>query len=91
MSKSWKILYTKNAKKQLEKLRSTSSQVTKRRFYQLLEILELDPYQPPFEKLTGNLRNAFSRRLNAKDRLVYKVYPEEKIVSIIILLGHYGD
>ena len=91
MSKSWKILYTNNVKKQLEKLRLTSSQATKRKFYRLLKILERDPYQPPFEKLTGNLRNAFSRRLNDKDRLVYEIYSEKKIVSIITLLGHYGD
>ena len=91
MSKSWKILYTNNVKKQLEKLRLTSSQATKRKFYRLLKILERAPYQPPFEKLTGNLRNAFSRRLNDKDRLVYEIYSEKKIVSIITLLGHYGD
>ena len=42
----------------------------------LLNILVNNPFQtpPPYEKLLGDLRGNFSRRINIQHRLVYSVY-----------------
>ncbi len=46
-----------------------------RKAKELLNILVEDPFQspPPYEKLVGDLRGNFSRRINIQHRLVYDV------------------
>ena len=41
------------------------------------------------EKLTNNLSGLYSRRINGKDRLVYKL--ENDFIVILQCKGHYGD
>ena len=43
------------------------------------------------ERLKGDFSGYWSRRLNSKDRLVYKI--EDAIVTVYVLplRGHYGD
>jgi toxin YoeB len=50
----------------------------------LLKILAKDPLQnpPTFEKLVGDLAGAYSRRINILNRLVYEIFPEEKLVRV---------
>jgi Txe/YoeB family toxin of toxin-antitoxin system len=57
----------------------------------MLDILRIDPFQspPPFEKLTGDLDGAFSRRINIHHRLVYQVLRPERIVKVIRMWTHY--
>jgi Txe/YoeB family toxin of toxin-antitoxin system len=49
----------------------------------LLALLANNPFQnpPPYEKLIGDLREAYSRRINVQHRLVYQVYEESKQVK----------
>lgn len=56
----------------------------------LIEIIKTNPYQnpPPYEKLVGNLKGAYSRRINIKHRVVYEVCEAEKVVKIINLWNH---
>jgi len=56
----------------------------------LLEILRKNPFEdyPPFEKLVGNLEEAYSRRINIQHRLVYQVLKEVKIVKVIRMWTH---
>jgi Txe/YoeB family toxin of toxin-antitoxin system len=51
----------------------------------LLSVLREDPFRspPPFEKLLGDLRGAFSRRINVQHRLVYQVLPESRAVKVL--------
>ncbi|MCC5932729.1 MAG: Txe/YoeB family addiction module toxin [Balneolales bacterium] len=58
---------------------------------ELLQILRENPFQkyPPFEKLVGELAGPYSRRINIQHRLVYQVYPEEKVVKVIRIWTHY--
>jgi Txe/YoeB family toxin of toxin-antitoxin system len=51
----------------------------------------MDPYctTPPYEKLVGNLRGAYSRRINIKHRLVYEVNENEKYIKVLRLWTHY--
>ena len=41
------------------------------------------------EALSGDLAGMWSRRINEKDRLVYRV--EQEIVTILQCRGHYSD
>lgn len=42
----------------------------------LLNIIRENPFQnpPPYEKLVGNLRRYYFRRINVRHRLVYEVF-----------------
>ena len=44
---------------------------------------------PPFEALVGDLKGAYSRRINIQHRLVYQVLQDEQIVKVIRLWTHY--
>ena len=52
---------------------------------QLLAILAQNPSQspPPFEKLVGNLAEAYSRRIDIQHRLVYQVL--DRIMTVKVL------
>ncbi len=85
---NWKLIYTKQAQKDAEKLKEAG---LKPKTIQLLELLKQDPFQspPPFEKLVGDLSGAYSRRINIQHRLVYQVLEDKKIVKILRLWTHY--
>lgn len=57
----------------------------------LIEILSQNPFQnpPPYEKLVGNLKGFYSRRINLKHRLVYTIHENEKIVAVRSMWTHY--
>ena len=84
----YQIVYTKTAAKDVPKLKGAH---LAEKAKQLIEILKENPFQnpPPYEKLTGDLTGAYSRRINVQHRLVYQVYEAEKTVKIISLWIHY--
>jgi toxin YoeB len=43
----------------------------------------------PEVSLVGDLKGAFSRRLNIQHRLVYQVLDDEKVVKVLRLWSHY--
>lgn len=85
---TWTLRYSKRAAKDAELLRRGGYGI---RIKRLLDILETNPFQnpPPYEKLTGETPERFSRRINAQHRLVYEVLKERKIVSILRMWTHY--
>ena len=85
---TWTLHYTKQAQKDAKKLVSSG---LKTKAQALLAILEKDPWQnlPPFEKLVGDLKGAYSRRINIQHRLVYQVLEAERAVKILRLWTHY--
>lgn len=85
---SWQIVYTKQAQKDAKKI---SQSGLKSNAQSLLGVLAEDPYQnpPPYEKLIGDLSEAYSRRINIQHRLVYQVYENEKVVKVIRMWTHY--
>lgn len=84
----WKIVYTQDALKDKKKAFEAGF---KNKVISLLEILKENPFTtyPPYEKLIGDYKGAYSRRINRQHRLVYSVYKEEKIVKIISMWTHY--
>ncbi len=84
----YSVMISKEALKDLPKLKSAGlSQKVK----VLTEILKINPYQnpPPYEKLVGDLAGLYSRRINIKHRLVYKVDEDLKIVKVLSMWSHY--
>lgn len=84
----WKLVYTKTAQKDAEKL---SKSGLKDKALKILEIIKNDPFQnpPSFEKLVGDLKGAYSRRINIRHRIIYQVLKKERIVKIIRMWTHY--
>ena len=85
---SYRLIFTKDASKDYERVKQ--SQV-KTRVRRLLEILENNPIQnpPPFERLKGNLEGFYSRRINDQHRLVYYIKDNEVIIKA--MWSHYED
>ena len=85
---SWRLVYTKQAKKDAKRIAQSGLKPQAKR---LLEILKEDPYQksPPYEKLLGDLSGACSRRINIQHRLVYQILDDVKTVKIIRMWTHY--
>ena len=85
---SWKLVYTKQAQKDAEKLVAAG---LKSKAQALLSILAENPYQspPPFEKLVGDLSGAYSRRISIQHRLVYQVLDDAKTVKVLRMWTHY--
>jgi len=85
---SWRVVYTKQAKKDAKKL---SRSGLKPQAERLLAILKEDPYQtpPPYERLVGDLAGACSRRINIQHRIVYQILDDIKTVKVIRMWTHY--
>ena len=85
---SWKLVYTKQAQKDAQKIKNAG---LKDQTVQLLDIIKNDPFQSPprFEKLVGDLKGIYSIRINIQHRFVYQVLEELKIVKTIRMWTHY--
>ena len=86
----YKIEYHKRAIKDIIKLKENNlDKKTKK----LIEVLKENPFQnpPPYEKLTGDLKGLYSRRINIQHRLVYKVNEQENKIQILSMLTHYEN
>ena len=85
---SWKIVFTKQARKDAKKL---SASGLKSKAEAIIELLRDNPYQvpPSYEKLIGDLAGAYSRRLNIQHRIVYQIIEDVKTVKIIRMWTHY--
>jgi len=85
---NWKIFYVKEAQKDAKKL---SARGLRLKTEDILQILKVNPFQtpPPYEKLVGDLKGAYSRRINIHHRLVYQVIKKSRSVKVIRMWGHY--
>lgn len=85
---AWTIKFARYTLKHAKKLRAAN---LTNKFSQLVEILKQNPYQPPYEKLSGNLQGYYSRRINIKHRLVYSLDEQNKVVKVVSIRSHYGE
>lgn len=85
---SWRLVYTKQAKKDAKKLAPAGLKPKARG---LLELIAEHPFRRPLpdEKLVGDLAGAYSRRINIQHRLVYQVLEDEGVVKVLRLWIHY--
>ncbi len=82
------IVYNKKVLKEIQKLKENKLAEKAKK---LIKIIKENPYQnsPPYEKLVGDLKNYYSRRINVQHRLAYQVLEEEKKVKILSVWSHY--
>lgn len=83
---TWRIVLSKQAAKDAKKIASSG---LKSKAQKLLKILQENPYQPPYEKLVGDLKDYYSRRINIQHRLVYQILEEEKVIKVLRMWSHY--
>lgn len=83
---AWTIEFSRGALKNAKKIRSANLGSNLKK---LLDILKQNPYDPPYEKLSGNLQGYYSRRINIKHRLVYAVDDAAKVVRVVSMWSHY--
>ena len=84
----WNLVYSKYALTDAKKLTTAGF---KDKAQALLDILEVDPLPnpPPYEKLVGDLKGAYSRRINIQHRLVYELFRKEKTIRVLRMWSHY--
>ncbi len=84
----WKLIYTRQAQRDAKKL---SAAGLRSHVEVILDILKKNPFQtqPHFEKLVGDLKGAYSRRINIQHRLVYQVIKRYHTVKVIRMWTHY--
>jgi len=83
--KRYKILFSKQAKKDIEKLTPKLREKAK----QVCRLLSENPYAG--KGLLGDLKGHYSIRLSYKDRLVYSINNDTVEIYILRLKTHYGD
>lgn len=84
----YQVVYSRQAQKDAKKLASSH---LKPQAQKLIELLNKNPFQnpPTYEKLTGNLKGCYSRRINIQHRLVYEVFEDDKTVLVLRMWSHY--
>ncbi len=89
MVEEYRILLTKQAKKDLEKIMAVPA--LKKKVQQLVELIKRDPFANPpmYEKLVGDLEGLYSRRINVQHRLVYEVFESDKAIKVYRMWTHY--
>lgn len=82
----YEVRFTKEAKKDVTKL----TPKLKRKLKNIIqEKIIINPYSG--KKLVGNLNGFFSIRLSYKDRILYTINDEEKLIYIHRTKTHYGE
>ncbi len=84
----YRLKYTKKAGKDARKLEQAGLD---KKAKELLKIIKDYPFQnpPPYEKLVGDLKGMYSRRINIQHRIVYEVLRDEKEIVILRMWSHY--
>jgi len=94
----YKLEYSKQAKKDSRLLENAGLDVKAKN---LLKVMKTNPYEPPVEKLTRDLKGCFSRKINKQHRIVYEILsntdglkdssdvPYQGIVHVLRMWTHY--
>lgn len=85
---TYKVLFSREAQKDAEKIKKSN---LSDRCKRLIELLSINPFAtiPPYEKLVGDLKGFYSRRINIQHRLVYEVDEKEEMVKVLRMWTHY--
>ncbi|WP_201323135.1 Txe/YoeB family addiction module toxin [Pseudanabaena sp. lw0831] len=82
----WKIEFSRSVVKDAKKLKVANHESNLK---SLLEIIKQNPYEPLYEKLSGNLKGYLSSRINIKHRCVYSVNEQTKTIRVVSVWSHY--
>ncbi len=86
MSRGWEIRFTKQARKDVDKL---SPKLREKLRDILVEVLAHEPYAG--KRLVGELDGSYSYRLTFKDRIVYSLDEERRILYVERARTYYGE
>jgi Txe/YoeB family toxin of toxin-antitoxin system len=103
LTSMYKVILSKQAIKDLEKLKRAGKSYAKKA-KELVDIVKDDPFMnpPSYEKLVGDLKGFYSRRINDQHRFVYAILPNDSnfvdeqgiayqgIVNVLKMWTHYG-
>ena len=83
----YEIKLTKQTEKDAVKIERSG---LKEQVKEIIKTIRINPYEQNqgFEKLKGELKGSFSRRVNKKHRVVYEILPKKQI-KIISMWTHY--
>ena len=86
----YKIEYNRKAVEDIQKLKQNKLD---KKAKQLIDLIKINPLQnpPPYEKLIGDLRQYYSRRINIQHRLVYKIDEKTKTIKVLSMWTHYEN
>ena len=86
----WTIKFTKNAEKDKKLLKNAGLE---EKVKKLLNLIAANPFvnPPGYEKLIGDLKDYYSRRINLQHRLVYRVLKETETIIVHSMWSHYDD
>lgn len=84
------IKFSKQASKDKKKLKNSGLDKIA---INILTLMEDDPFCYPssYEKLTGDLSEYYSRRINRQHRIVYKVLKDKNEIHVISMWTHYEN
>jgi toxin YoeB len=82
----WEVVLSKQAARDAKKI---SASGLKQKVQRLIEVLQENPSDPPYEKLVGNMQGYYSRRINIQHRLVYQTFDEQRVIKILRMWSHY--
>ncbi len=80
------LIFTKQAKKDIDNLIAKKKKKLKDI---LLNRISKDPFSG--KKLVGELNGYYSMRLTKKDRIVYRIENDKKIIFILMCKTHYHE
>jgi toxin YoeB len=89
----YSIEISSQAKRELRLHYKSGNKSIIRKIEQIFLELSDTPYEGTGnpEPLKYHLSGYWSRRINKKDRIIYKVYEEKVIVLVVSAIGHYHD
>jgi Txe/YoeB family toxin of toxin-antitoxin system len=84
----YKILFSKDVQKDAVKIKKFNLD---KKCQSLIGLLAKNPFDPipPYEKLVGDFRGFYSRRINIQHRLIYEVDEANEIIKILRMWSHY--
>lgn len=89
----YRLIIGNDAKADLIKIKRSGNKSDMKKVEKIFEELQSHPKvgigQP--EELKYQLQGFWSRRLNQKDRVIYKIIEAEILVMVVSLKGHYLD
>ena len=95
MDEFLEVIWSPEALRQKELIENTKSQDQIESYFSKLILLIEDIKRSPFkglgkpEPLKYEVPPCWSRRINKKDRLIYRIHKRD--IHIISILGHYND
>jgi len=95
LEKTLEVIWSPESLKQKDKIEKTKSDIFCEQYFAKLILLIEDIKRNPFkglgkpEHLKHEIPPSWSRRINKKDRLIYRIKKDQ--IEIISILGHYEN